>query len=108
MAADVKSICDSRRFVGGASVGGGVEVTDNHHGLTRLNTIETIGNGKGPIVFNRVDTIEKHDLERLRLQVYRFLSFFSRRVGSIPTLHLKTFEKLFWTTTRWNNSRKAQ
>ena len=39
MAADVKSIFDSRRFVGGASVGGGVEVTDNHHGLTRLNTI---------------------------------------------------------------------
>ena len=30
------------------------------------------------------------------------------RVGSIPTVHLKTFEQLFWTTTRRKNSRKAQ
>ena len=30
------------------------------------------------------------------------------RVGSIPTLHLKTFEQLFWTTTCRKNSRKAQ
>ena len=29
------------------------------------------------------------------------------RVGSIPTLHLKTFEQIFWTTWR-KNSRKAQ
>ena len=30
------------------------------------------------------------------------------RVGSILTLHLKTFEQLFWTTTWRKNSRKAQ
>ena len=29
-------------------------------------------------------------------------------IGSIPTLHLKTFEQLFWTTTWRENSRKAQ
>ena len=29
------------------------------------------------------------------------------RVGSIPTLHLKTFEQLFWITTWRKNSRKA-
>ena len=30
------------------------------------------------------------------------------RVGSIPTLHLKTFEQLFWPMTWRKNSRKAQ
>ena len=30
------------------------------------------------------------------------------RVGSIPTLHLKNFEQLFWATTWRKNSRKAQ
>ena len=29
------------------------------------------------------------------------------RVGSIPTLHLKTFEQIFWTMTWRKNSRKA-
>ena len=29
-------------------------------------------------------------------------------VGSIPTLHLKTFKQLFWITTWRKNSRKAQ
>ena len=42
------------------------------HDWTRL---KSIGNGKGPIVFNCVDTIKKHDWERLRFQVYRFESF---------------------------------
>ena len=32
----------------------------------------------------------------------------SLRVGSIPTLHLKTFEQIYWTTTWRKNSRKAQ
>ena len=35
----------------------------------------------GPIVLNRVDTIKKHDWERLGLLFYRFQSIFSRSVS---------------------------
>ena len=43
------------------------------------------------------------------LKTYFFRILFSTlRVGIIPTLHLKTFEQLFWPTNWRKNSRKVQ
>ena len=46
--------------------------------------------------------------EILRYRMEIWYKYKVLRVGSIPTLHINTFEQLFWTTTWRKNSRKAQ
>ena len=49
----------------------------------------------------------KVSIRRLQDMPLRYLFCVALRVGSIPTLHLETFEQLLWATWR-KNSRKAQ
>ena len=55
----------------------------------------------GPIVLNRVDTIKRHDWERLGLLVYHFQSIFSRRKVSLVAKHSNG---CYWRGTAGNSS----
>ena len=71
-----------------------------HSAVQKTNTRRHIENREFPII------AVKNELSKTRLRCELLLH--QLRVGSIPTLHLKTFEQLFWTTTWRKNSRKAQ